>query len=126
MHKYNKYHVSPKNERTADGITFASKAEMLRYLELKQLQKLRKITALILQPRFLLVPKTKNKRAVYYVADFQYIQDGKTIVEDVKGVKTEVYKIKIKMFLWKYPDLIFLKIKHNQIYAPAMCYNAKK
>nr|DAK78069.1 MAG TPA: Endonuclease [Caudoviricetes sp.] len=111
MHKYNKYHVSPKNERTADGITFASKAEMLRYLELKQLQKLRKITALILQPRFLLVPKTKNKRAVYYVADFQYIQDGKTIVEDVKGVKTEVYKIKIKMFLWKYPDLIFFENK---------------
>ena len=111
MHKYNKYHVSPKNERTVDGITFASKAEMLCYLELKQLQKRGLITALILQPRFLLVPKTKNKRAVYYVADFQYIQDGKTIVEDVKGVKTEVYKIKIKMFLWKYPDLIFFENK---------------
>ena len=34
------------------------------------------------------------------MADFIYIQDGKLVVEDVKGYKTEVYKIKKKLMLW--------------------------
>ena len=43
-------------------------------------------------------------RKLEYVADFKYMQDGVMVVEDTKGYKTDVYKIKIKMFLYKYGD----------------------
>ena len=34
-------------------------------------------------------------------ADFRYIDhDGKTVVEDTKGVKTPVYILKRKLLLW--------------------------
>ena len=29
-----------------------------------------------------------------YIADFQYVENGETVVEDVKGFRTEVYKMK--------------------------------
>lgn len=29
-----------------------------------------------------------------YVADFRYVEAGKTITEDVKGMKTPVYRLK--------------------------------
>lgn len=44
--------------------------------------------------------KTKKKlvqRATTYVADFVYVQDGKTIVEDTKGFRTKEYELKKKM-----------------------------
>jgi len=45
------------------------------------------------------------------VADFQYfdVPTSKIIVEDVKGMKTEVYKIKKKLLLWRYPDINFIE-----------------
>ena len=111
-YKKNKYNISSKERRTIDGITFDSLAEMKRYLELKQLEKIGDIACLELQPKFLLVPKTeKGGRAVYYYADFKYIKNGKIIYEDVKGVKTEVYKLKKKILFYKYPDICFLENK---------------
>ena len=108
----NKYHVSNKEKRTKDGIVFASKAEMERYDELKMLEKAGKISELKLQPKFLLIPKIKKgDRATYYIADFAYTKDGERIVEDVKGFKTALYKLKIKLLLWKYPDIHFLETK---------------
>lgn len=110
--RQNKYHVSNKERRTRDGIVFASKAEMARYDELKMLEKAGKISNLELQPKFLLIPKIKKgERATYYIADFAYLKDGKHIIEDVKGFKTAVYKLKIKLLLWKYPEIIFLETK---------------
>ena len=38
-------------------------------------------------------------------------KDGKTIYEDVKGVQTEVYKLKKKLLLWQYPDICFFENK---------------
>lgn len=38
--------------------------------------------------------------AVKYVADFVYKENGKTIVEDVKGFKTPEYRIKKKLMLF--------------------------
>ena len=106
--KHHKYNVVSKERRTACGITFDSMAEMKRYHELKMLEKSGVITGLELQPKFLLVPKTKKGgRAVYYSADFKYIKDGQTIYEDVKGVQTDVYKLKKKLLLWQYPDINF-------------------
>lgn len=68
------------------------------------------IKNLVLQPRFLLQDEFFDKNGVKhkkieYVADFLYIDnDGKAIVEDVKGVLTDVYKLKKKMFLKKYDN----------------------
>lgn len=110
--RHNKYHVSSKDNRVRDGIMFASKAEKERYDELKMLERCGKISNLELQPKFLLIPKIKKgDRATYYIADFAYIRDGKRIIEDVKGFKTAVYKLKKKLLLWKYPEINFLEIK---------------
>lgn len=111
MQAFNKYHTATKERRTIDGITFASRAEMLRYCELKALQRAGKIKNLKLQPRFLLIPKTEHERACFYVADFEYEKDGAHIVEDVKGVRTAAYKIKHKLFRWKYPEYVFFENK---------------
>lgn len=46
-----------------------------------------------------------KKHKIEYVADFMYDEAGKTIVEDVKGMKTEVFKIKHKLFEKKYLEL---------------------
>lgn len=82
-----------------DGIVFDSKKEAKRYGELKLLEKAGKIYLLVLQPEYIIAaPCVINGRkmaARKYRADFSYIQDGKEIVEDVKGAPlTEVYKLK--------------------------------
>ena len=94
-----------------DGITFASKAEAKRCAELRLLERAGEISGLTTQPRFLLQESFKyggkTERAIEYVADFQYVsgRDGHTrfeVVEDKKGFKTEAYKLKRKLFLFKY------------------------
>lgn len=93
-----------------DGHTFDSKKEAQRYCELKLFLKAGEIRNLELQPRFLLqegfIDKNEIKhKKIEYVADFLYIDKaGRNVVEDVKGVLTDVYKIKKKMFLKKYDD----------------------
>lgn len=116
---------------TVGGITFDSKRESKRWCELCLLQKAGKITDLDRQVKFELIPaqtrtvvtgekykrnnlargiragdpKTKEvclEQACVYIADFVYRVDGRQIVEDAKGVKTEAYKIKRKLMLWVY------------------------
>ena len=95
--KYNKY---SNNSPVIGGITFDSKKEAKRYLELKLLEKAGEICDLQLQKIFLLVEKQKDERAVTYKADFVYYDDKKQrwIAEDVKGYKTKEYIIKRKLF----------------------------
>ena len=98
-----------------DGHKFDSIAESRRYKELKLLEKAGKIKNLELQPKFLLQDKFKKDgktfRKIEYVADFGYIEQEKKVIEDVKGKETEVFKIKRKMFEYRYPELIFKIIK---------------
>jgi hypothetical protein len=96
------------NKKTVvDGITFDSKREAARYQELKLLQKAGEISGLELQPKYGLLPKFikngKTHKAITYIADFTYCEGDKRIVEDVKGMETEVFKIKRKMFEYYYP-----------------------
>jgi hypothetical protein len=84
-----------------DGITFHSKKEGARYQQLKMLEKSGQISNLTLQPSFTLAPAVtingKKKKPLMYVADFCYLKKGTVtglIVEDVKGMLTDVYKIK--------------------------------
>ena len=102
MGRYSKYNAK---KTVVDGIEFDSIREADRYCELKLLEKAKEIRNLKLQPRFLLQDKFKDKqgnthRKIEYVADFTYVdKDDKKIVEDVKGVLTDVYKLKKKLFL---------------------------
>jgi hypothetical protein len=115
----NKYNVSLKSERTIDGVIFDSKAEASRYAELKLLEKAGEITRLILQPSFVIQQKcikwdTGEKiREITYIADFEYYnKEGKRIVEDVKGVKTDAYKLKKRMFIKNVAnvyDIVFIE-----------------
>ncbi len=111
MSKYN-------NKKTqVDMYIFDSAKEARRYRELVLLERAGQIQELELQPRFLLQEgfKKNNKkwRKLEYVADFKYIENGKTIIEDVKseGTITQVFKIKRKLFEYKYPDLELKIIK---------------
>ncbi len=95
------------NARTEiDGITFASRHEANRYIELKYMERAGLISRLELQKVYTLIGTQKDKsgkvieRPVKYIADFVYKdQDGRTVVEDAKGMKTDVYKIKRKLML---------------------------
>lgn len=91
-----------KAKRTeVDGIKFASQKEARRYLQLKALEKDGCISDLRMQVPYILIPKSKYGRAVKYIADFVYTIAGETIIEDVKGVLTPVYKLKKRMMAEK-------------------------
>lgn len=84
-----------------DGRLFDSKAEAARWQELQLLERAGEIKELERQVEYELIPKQKGERAVKYIADFRYVdQDGKTVVEDTKGVRTPVYILKRKLLLW--------------------------
>ena len=105
----NKYH---NKKVTYNGIKFDSKKEMQRYKDLELLESTDYICNLELQKKFLLQEgytnaKGKKIRPIYYIADFYYFDllKDKWVVEDVKAsktYKTEVYKLKKKMFEYKY------------------------
>ena len=89
-----KYH---SKKEMVDGITFASKKEARRYQELKLLERAKAIQDLKLQVAFPLIKKSINGREIKYIADFVYYEDGKLIVEDTKGYRTDVYKLKKRL-----------------------------
>lgn len=106
--KKNKYH----NEIIeVDGEKIDSKKEYERYKELKLLENQGIIKDLRRQVRFELQPSYKKNgklvRGIYYIADFVYIDTfkGQKIVEDTKGYRTEIYKLKKKIFEYVYKDL---------------------
>lgn len=91
-----------------DLFVFDSIAESRRYKELKLLERAGKISNLKLQPRYLLQEGFKKNgktyRKIEYIADFRYIEGDKIVIEDVKGKETEAFKIKHKLFEYKYPE----------------------
>lgn len=80
-----------------DGFKFASKKEGMRYVELKHMQRAGIISGLELQVPY--VFEHNDVKIAKYLADFVYQQDGKTVVEDVKGMRTQIYIIKRKLML---------------------------
>lgn len=92
----NKY----RNKKTIlDGIKFDSKHEAERYTHLLLMQRAGLITGLQLQVPFVLIPKSAKGRAVKYIADFVYFdcESKRNVIEDAKGMRTDVYKIKKRM-----------------------------
>ena len=114
----NKYHA---RKCILDGIEFDSRKEAQRYSELLILSRMGKISSLRRQVKFILIPaqyesyerygkrgqelkpgKRLIEKECAYVADFVYEENGKTVVEDVKGMKTKDYIIKRKLMLFKF------------------------
>ena len=87
---------------TIDGIRFASKKEGKRYAELKLLAKSGEISELQRQVPFRY--ELDGELMFTYVADFTYLDklEGLTIIEDVKGVKTPLYRLKKKLIEAEY------------------------
>lgn len=99
-------------------MTFDSRKEFNRWRELQILEAAGRIENLRRQVPFELIPEQREldvlgprggrkpgkliERSCKYIADFVYRQDGKTIVEDCKGMRTPEYKIKRKLMLWRY------------------------
>ena len=113
-----KYHST--KVKTAEGLVFDSKKEYKRFCELQVLEAAGIIKDLHRQYKFVLIPAQREpdtigkrggnikgkliERELSYIADFVYMQDGKVIVEDVKGYKGggaySVFKIKKKLMLY--------------------------
>lgn len=105
-----------------DGITFDSKKEYRRYMELSALEKAGAIQNLQRQVKYTLIPAQREpdtigsrggikkgkliERECAYYADFVYIvtETGEKVVEDVKGYHGggayEIFKIKRKLMLF--------------------------
>lgn len=98
----NKYH---NKKCIYKDMTFDSKKERDYYVILEMMLKNNQITDLKTQVKFELQPSFKFKgktiRSISYIADFTYIKDGKLIIVDTKGYRTEVYKLKKKMMQYK-------------------------
>jgi hypothetical protein len=120
----NKY----KNKKVViDGHKFDSEAEAKHYwFVLKPRLEAGEITNLQFQPQFLVT--IRGKKICTYKADFQYFdktatgpeeQCGALIVEDVKGYKTDVYRLKKKMVEAAFPGTLISEIS-------AAKYRAKK
>ena len=116
--------------------TFPSKAEALRYLDLERMQKAGIVKEIELQPVFTLQPghwkcpdcheiwgsadikngccricgkKLEKTRAITYIADFRVTYaDGHQEIEDTKGMETEIWKLKRKIFEYKFPELTLI------------------
>lgn len=105
--KYRNQHAK-RSSSTGTQIKFDSKKEAARYDALMELLRAGLIAELKLQPEFTLqeafvMPNGEKVQAIRYRADFSYrTPAGAYIVEDVKGVRTDVYKLKRKMVLEKY------------------------
>lgn len=104
-----KYHNIPT---VVDGIRFDSKKEAARYRELLLMQRAGRISNLQRQVYYLLKPTQRDAngqvlfRKLGYTADFVYLRNGKLVVEDVKGVRTPLYKWKRAEMFEKYGILV--------------------
>src|SRR5574343_173201 len=88
-----------RNTKTViDGVTFDSKKESARYSDLKLMHRAGGITDLTLQPKFDIV--INGQKVCSYIADFSYVENGVTVVEDVKSEMTRklpTYRLKKKL-----------------------------
>lgn len=106
---WHKFHAKKTvyNGKTYDSKREAQRAEELECMEASgMISNIREQVPFELQPAYT-NNKGKKIRPIIYIADFVYEQDGQTIVEDVKGVKTKEYMLKKKMFEYKYPEYTF-------------------
>lgn len=78
------------------GLKFDSKGELQRYLFLLDCQERGLISDLQRQVRIPLI--ADDQLVCHYIADFEYRRGGEVITEDYKGVLTDSFRIKAKLF----------------------------
>lgn len=89
-----------------DGIAFDSQAEANYYCRLKLLLRAGEIDGFCRQARFVVTEGRNGERGTEYVTDFVvFYPDGSYRIVDVKGVKTDAFRIKVKCMREKYPKL---------------------
>ena len=125
--KENKYvksftlpHIGDKQKKSkygaykaeVNGIIFDSVMEARYFAYLLLLKAKKEIKDFSCQVKFNLLPKGRNKftgKAILetnYIADFVIVYpDDRKVVVDIKGKKTIEFRLKEKMFFFKYPDL---------------------
>ena len=90
---------------------FDSTREYKRFKTLILLEKAGVISDLKRQVTFDLIPTLYHNgetlRKITYKADFVYFENGKQVVEDSKGMQTTDFKLKLRLFLIKYPEIEF-------------------
>ena len=109
----NKYHARAERVVLSDVSVreFDSAKEARRFRELDMLLKAGEISDLRCQVPFVLIPAQvradgSREQACKYVADFVYMKDGETVVEDVKGytransLPYRLFVVKRKLMLW--------------------------
>ena len=127
----NKYH---NNKINVDGITFDSKDEAKYYEALKDKKAKGLIQNFELQPKFVLQESfTKNNKTykqITYKADFRvYTNEGISYCVDVKGMLTDVFKIKLKLFNKKIDEelkLVCRNLKYGDEYGFIDFYELQK
>ena len=98
-----------------NGIAFDSKKEAAYYEDLLLQQRIGAVKSIELQPEFVLQPgyerEGKKIRSIIYRADFKVTEaSGHIYYVDTKGMRTQVYLIKKKMLLYRYPDIDFREV----------------
>lgn len=111
---------SAKEKRTLDGHEFSSDLEFKFYKYLLIQKEEGIVKNITIQPKFLLqedfVKYEKKIRKIEYIADFEVeYTNGDIIIYDTKGMTTPDFKLKQKMFDFRYPDKILFVINHSKI-----------
>jgi len=90
-----------RNRRTAtsDGHMADSAMEARRWETLRLMERAGAISDLEFHPRYTLAA------GIVYEADAGYVENGKRIAEDTKGYRTDVFKLKARLFAEAYPDI---------------------
>lgn len=104
---------------TVDGMTFDSKAEAARWPVLQERERRGEIEELHRQVRIkLAIHETKllseSRRTICLVADFHYIEDGREVIEDVKGFVTDTAALKAAIARAMGYDVRFLRWSRGQ------------
>lgn len=114
-------------KKELDGIIFDSTTEANYYEYLKEELAKGNIVSFELQPEYLLQEGFKKNgkiiRPIKYIGDFLITDNtGYTYVVDVKGFQTDDFKIKHKMFDYKYPELELRLIAYDLVTEQWMDY----
>jgi hypothetical protein len=113
MNKWNKY--GAKKTNCAQGHTHGSKKEAMRCDQLSEMQRTGKISDLQQQPQFWFAIdgrplKHANGHRVGYKSDFQYRENGRLVVEEVKGFTVRDWPLRRAVFVALYPDIVFREV----------------
>lgn len=93
-----------------NGIKYDSKREAAKAAELDMLKQGGEVLEWLPHPKYIILPRWRDKggkvaRASYYIPDFWVkYSDGSEVVIDIKGFQTPEFKLKAKMWRYRYRE----------------------